>query len=197
MIRFFDIFFSALGLLFFSPLFILISILIKIESTGPVFYKQVRVGKGEKPFFLIKFRSMYIGSEKKGLITIGNRDPRVTRVGNFIRKFKIDELPQLLNVLMGEMSIVGPRPEVPKYVSLYNDEQREILTVKPGISDYASIKYRNENDLLSTVENPEDYYISVLIPAKIDLNKIYVQNRNICSYFKIIIKTVFSVFDHL
>lgn len=149
MIRFFDIFFSALGLLVLSPVFLVIYLLIRLESKGPGFYIQERIGKDGKPFGLYKFRSMRIGSDNQGLITIGSHDSRITRIGYFIRKYKFDELPQLLNVLKGDMSLVGPRPEVRKYVEMYTEEQRKVLSVKPGITDYASIEYVNENEILA------------------------------------------------
>lgn len=155
MIRFFDVFFSLTGLIILSPVFALISIWIKLDSKGPVFYKQIRVGKGGKNFELLKFRSMIIDSENKGLITFSSRDPRFTRSGSFIRKYKLDELPQLINVILGNMSLVGPRPEIREYVDQYNEEQKAILTIKPGITDYASIKFANENELLEKSINPE------------------------------------------
>ena len=145
MIRFFDIFFSALGLLVLSPVFLVIYLLIRLESKGPGFYIQERIGKDGKPFGLYKFRSMRIGSDNQGLITIGSHDSRITRIGYFIRKYKFDELPQLLNVLKGDMSLVGPRPEVRHYVDYWTEEQMHVLDVRPGITDPASIKFRNEN----------------------------------------------------
>lgn len=141
MIRFFDILFSFLGILFLSPVFLFLYIAIRLESKGGGFYKQLRVGRGGTDFYVYKFRSMRIGADKQGLITVGGRDPRITRIGYFIRKYKLDELPQLFNVLKGDMSLVGPRPEVRKYVELYTEEQRRVLSVRPGITDYASIEY--------------------------------------------------------
>jgi len=190
MIRFFDILFSLIGLIILIPLFIVISIAIKIESKGSVFYIQHRIGKNGKGFKLFKFRSMFIGSEKKGLITIGNSDSRITRIGKFIRAYKIDELPQLVNVLIGDMSMVGPRPEVKKYVDLYTIEQSKILNVRPGITDDASIYFRNENELLSLVDNPEEYYIQVILPHKINLNMAFINNPSIAKYFSVIYKTI-------
>ena len=148
----------------------MLAIWIKIDSEGPVFYRQVRVGKGNRDFRLFKFRSMRVGSDRKGLITVGGRDPRVTRSGYYIRKYKLDELPQLINVFTGDMSLVGPRPEVRKYVDLYTPEQMHVLDVRPGITDPASIRYRNENELLAQVEDPDRYYVEVIMQDKLQLN---------------------------
>lgn len=191
LIRFFDFLFSLVGIVLLSPLFIIISILIKLDSKGGVLYKQMRVGKSNKDFKLFKFRTMETNSDKKGLLTVGGKDVRVTRIGFLLRKFKMDELPQLFNVLFGDMSLVGPRPEVRKYVDLYTPNQMIILNVLPGITDLASITYRNENDLLAAAENPEQFYISEVMPAKINLNLKFIENRNIKQYFLIIIKTIF------
>lgn len=190
MIRLFDILFSALGLILLSPVFLLLATWIKLDSQGPVFYRQTRVGKNNKDFKLFKFRSMVADADKKGLITVGGRDPRVTRSGYFIRKYKMDELPQLINVFKGEMSLVGPRPEVRKYVDLYNEEQRKVLSVKPGITDYASIEYIDENEVLGKAENPEQVYIEMIMPEKIQYNMKYINNKSIVEYFKIIFLTV-------
>ena len=161
--RLFDITASGLGLLVLSPLFLILAVWIKLDSPGPVFYRQVRVGRGNKDFRLFKFRSMRVGSDKKGLITVGGHDPRVTRSGYYIRKYKLDELPQLINVFIGDMSLVGPRPEVRKYVDLYTSEQLHVLDVRPGITDMASIRYRNENELLEQAADPEQYYRDVVM----------------------------------
>lgn len=190
MIRFFDFFFTVLGLIILSPLFLIVAIWIKLDSNGPVFYKQTRVGRNNKDFKLLKFRSMVTDADKKGLITVGGRDPRVTQSGYFIRKYKLDELPQLLNVLIGDMSLVGPRPEVRKYVDLYNETQRKVLSVKPGITDYASIEYIDENEILGKAENPENVYIEQIMPEKIKYNMKYIQNRSVKEYFKIIFLTI-------
>lgn len=189
MIRFFDILFSLLGLILLSPLFVLIYLIIILESRGGGFYLQERVGKDGKYFFLFKFRSMRTGSDKKSLITIGNRDPRMTRTGYFIRKFKIDELPQLINVLKSDMSLVGPRPEVSRYVDLYSAEQRKVLNIKPGITDYASIEYVDENTILGNATDPEAVYINDIMPHKIELNMKYINNYNLKEYFRIIFLT--------
>lgn len=194
MTRFFDILFSLIGLTVLCPLIILLSLAIKLESKGPVFFKQIRIGLNGKPFKLYKFRSMYENSERIGQITIGSNDKRITRVGRFIRKFKLDEFPQLFNVLKGDMSLVGPRPEVPKYVENYSDYQMKVLSVRPGITDYASIYFSNENDILAKKDNPEEYYVKFLIPQKIRLNMIYIKNHNILVYFKIIFTTIRKVF---
>ncbi|NVO11248.1 MAG: sugar transferase [Bacteroidales bacterium] len=191
MIRFFDVILSISGLIILSPLFILLSLWIKVDSNGPIFYKQKRVGKGNIDFVLLKFRTMYLNSDKIGLITIGNNDPRVTRLGYIIRKYKMDELPQLINVFIGDMSLVGPRPEVRKYVDFYTEKQKNILSIKPGITDYASIIFRNENDLLAKSPEPEKYYINDILPQKIELNMIYIQNRSFYEYFKVIFLTLF------
>ena len=190
MIRFFDFLFTILGLIILSPLFLIVAIWIKLDSNGPVFYKQTRVGRNNKDFKLLKFRSMVTDADKKGLITVGGRDPRVTRSGYFIRKYKLDELPQLINVLKNDMSLVGPRPEVRKYVDLYNEIQRMVLSVKPGITDYASIEYIDENEILGKAENPEKVYIEQIMPEKIKYNMKYIQNRSVKEYFKIIFLTI-------
>lgn len=191
LIRFFDFLFSLVGIIILSPLFVLVSILIKLDSKGAVLYKQTRVGKGNIDFKLYKFRTMKTNSDKKGLLTVGGKDARVTRIGFLLRKFKMDELPQLFNVLFGNMSLVGPRPEVRKYVNLYSPNEMIILNVLPGITDLASITYRNENDLLAAAENPEQFYISEIMPAKINLNLKFIENRSLKQYFLIIIKTIY------
>jgi lipopolysaccharide/colanic/teichoic acid biosynthesis glycosyltransferase len=191
MIRFFDFIFSLLGLIMLSPIFLVIAITIKLTSKGPVFYRQKRIGLNGKEFLLYKFRSMYIDADKKGLlITVGGRDPRITNVGYFIRKYKVDELPQLWNVLIGDMSLVGPRPEVKKYVDLYTAEQRDVLSVKPGITDWASILYKDENTLLENQPDPEAFYIKVVMPQKIRLNKIYIKEQSVSRYLFVLWTTV-------
>ena len=187
--RLFDIFASGLGLLILSPLFIVVAIWIKFDSKGPVFYKQLRVGRHNKDFYIYKFRSMRVGADSGSLVTIGDRDPRVTRSGYFIRKYKIDELPQLFNVLIGDMSLVGPRPEVRHYVDYWTEAQMRVLDVRPGITDPASIKYRNENELMEKAENPEEYYINVIMQEKIKLYLEYVDNASFWYDIKLIFKT--------
>ena len=194
MIRLLDIFFSLVGLLLLSPLLLVIFMLISLESKGGGFYSQVRVGKDGKDFLLYKFRSMRVNSDKKGLITIGGRDPRITRMGYFLRKYKIDELPQLMNVLIGDMSLVGPRPEVRKYVDLYSDEQRAVLSVKPGITDYASIEFVDENEVLGRSTDPDYTYIHEIMPEKIKLNMKYINNYTVAEYIKLVFLTVIKVF---
>lgn len=191
--RCFDIVCSAIGLILLCPLFVIVAIWIKLDSEGPVFYRQVRVGRKNKDFRIYKFRSMAVDSDKKGLITIGGKDSRVTRVGYYIRKYKIDELPQLINVFIGDMSFVGPRPEVRKYVDMYTAEQLRVLDVRPGITDAASIKYRNENDLLATQSNPELYYIQVIMQDKLQINLDYVANHSFIKDINLIFKTFLSL----
>lgn len=194
MTRFFDIIFSFIGLILLSPLFVIVWLIIILTSRGGGFYKQIRVGKKGIDFSLYKFRSMRKDADKGSLITVGGRDPRITKIGFFIRKFKIDELPQLFNVLKGDMSLVGPRPEVRKYVDLYTDEQNKVLSVRPGITDYASIEYVDENEILGKAENPDEVYINQIMPDKIKLNMKYIENQSVKEYFKIILLTVFKIF---
>lgn len=193
MIRFFDVVFSVFAIVFLFPLLIIVYIIIIIESKGSGFYTQQRVGLNGVDFKLFKFRSMAVGSDKKGLITIGGNDARITKTGLFIRKFKIDELPQLFNVLIGDMSIVGPRPEVRKYVDLYTKGQRKVLNVKPGITDYASIEYVNENEILGKADDPHKMYIEEIMPAKIKLNIKYIENKSLKEYFNIIFLTFLKI----
>lgn len=193
--RFIDILFSLLGLVLLVPLFVGIAFLILLDSRGSIFYRQVRVGRGNQDFELYKFRTMRADSDKKGLLTIGGRDSRITRVGYTLRKFKLDELPQLLNVLVGDMSLVGPRPEVRKYVQLYNQEQLKVLQVRPGITDYASLKYFDENELLAKSSNPEETYIQVVMPAKLELNKQYILEAGLITDIKIIVRTFARIFN--
>lgn len=193
MIRFFDILFSVLGLIFLFPFLFFIGILIKVSSAGPVFYKQSRVGLKGVDFKVLKFRTMRINSEKFGLLTVGGRDPRITSVGYFLRKYKMDELPQLLNVLIGEMSLVGPRPEVKKYVELYTAEQEKVLSIRPGITDWASINYREENVILEKSTDPEHDYIQLILPDKIRYNLIFIEKQNLNEYFKIIFTTLWRI----
>lgn len=187
--RLFDLIASGLGLICLSPIFLIVAIWIKCDSKGPVFYRQVRVGRYNRDFRIFKFRSMRVGSDKGSLVTIGGRDPRVTRSGYFIRKFKIDELPQLINVFTGDMSLVGPRPEVRHYVNYWTPEQMHVLDVRPGITDPASIKFRNENELLEQAEDPEKYYIEVVMQEKLKLYLDYVQQASFFYDLKLIFQT--------
>lgn len=183
--RIFDILVSLLILTVFLPFGIIISFLILIESKGGVFYIQERIGKDSKPFGLFKFRTMRPNSDKLGKLTVGMRDPRITKVGYFLRKYKLDEFPQFINVLLGDMSIVGPRPEVKEYVDLYSDDQRIVLSVKPGITDYASLEYFKENEILAKAEDPRKAYIEEIMPAKIELNRKYIDSPGISHDLKI------------
>lgn len=187
--RLFDIIASACGLLVLSPIFLVMAIWIKINSVGPVFYRQVRVGRHNQDFRIFKFRSMRVGADKGSLVTIGGRDPRITRSGYFIRKYKLDEFPQLINVLKGDMSLVGPRPEVRHYVDYWTPEQLHVLDVRPGITDPASIKFRNENELMEKADDPEDYYIHVIMQEKIRLYLEYVKNASFLYDIQLIFKT--------
>ena len=195
MTRFFDVIFSLVGIIILLPFFFIIYLLIVIESKGGGFYRQKRVGKNGRDFNLLKFRSMRVGSDKKGLITVGEKDSRMTKMGSFIRRYKIDELPQLFNVLKGDMSIVGPRPELRHFVELYTIEQLKVLSVRPGITDYASIEYVDENKILGSAANPEKVYVEQIMPHKIQLNMKYIQNQNLKEYFKVIFLTVFQIFN--
>ncbi|MEE1020519.1 MAG: sugar transferase [Bacteroidales bacterium] len=190
--RLFDITASFFGILILSPLFIFISLWVGLSSKGGIFYTQTRVGKNNKDFKLYKFRSMRVNSDKQGLLTVGSKDSRITKAGYFIRKYKIDELPQLFNVLKGDMSFVGPRPEVRRYVDLYSKEQMKVLSVRPGITDPASIKYRNENDILSSASNPEEYYIQHIMPDKLKINIDYINTQTFIKDIKIIFQTIFG-----
>ncbi len=191
--RIFDILASGCGLLILSPLFLVLAIWIKLDSKGPVFYRQVRVGKDSKDFRIYKFRSMRTDADKSSLITIGGRDPRVTYSGYYIRKYKLDELAQLINVFIGDMSLVGPRPEVRRYVDMYTPEQMKVLEVKPGITDYASIEYIDENMLLEKSSDPHKTYSEEGMPAKLALNMKYIKNPTLFEYFKLIFMTVFKI----
>lgn len=191
--RCFDIFFSLLGILSLLLVFLFVAIAIKCSSKGPVLFKQERVGKNGKHFKIWKFRSMVVDAEAKGRQITTDGDNRITKVGKFIRKTKIDELPQLFNVLSGKMSFVGPRPEVPRYVELYTEEQRKVLSVKPGITDLASIEFRNENDMLKEAEDPDKKYIEEIMPAKLELNLKYIEKAGFFYDIGLIFKTIFKV----
>ena len=190
MLRFLDILFSFLGLIVLSPLLVLLCLWVKFDSAGPIFYIQKRVGLNGIDFNLFKFRSMRVNADKLGLLSVGGRDPRITNSGFYIRKYKMDELPQLFNVLVGDMSLVGPRPEVRKYVDLYNEEQLKVLSVRPGITDEASIAFRNENEILALSNDPEQTYINEIMPEKIKLNQKFISNPSLSNYFRIIIRTI-------
>lgn len=187
--RTFDIVASGLGLIILSPVFIILAVWIKADSRGPVFYRQVRVGRKNRDFRLFKFRSMRPDSDKLGLITVGGHDPRVTRSGYYIRKYKLDELPQLINVFIGDMSLVGPRPEVRKYVEMYTPEQMRVLSVRPGITSLASIRYRNENDILAAADDPDRAYIERVMPDKIAIDLEYVERATLWNDIKLIFST--------
>lgn len=193
MIRVFDVFFSGIGLIVLSPVFLILYILIRCESKGGGFYAQERIGKDGKPFKLYKFRSMRKDSDKGSLITIGGHDPRITCMGYFIRKYKLDELPQLWNVFIGDMSLVGPRPEVEKYTRLYTEEQKMVLSVCPGITDWASIEYVDENVILGQAVDPDKAYIEQIMPDKIRYNMKWINNQSVMEYFKIIFSTFFKI----
>lgn len=187
--RLFDIIASGLGLIVLSPLFAVLAVWIKADSKGPVFYRQTRVGRGNRDFQLFKFRSMRPDSDKLGLITVGGHDPRVTRSGYYIRKYKLDEFPQLINVFTGDMSLVGPRPEVRKYVDMYTPEQMRVLTVRPGITSLASIHYRNENDILAAADDPDRCYIEQVMPDKLAIDLEYVDRATLWNDIKLIFAT--------
>ena len=191
--RAFDLLFSSTILTLFLPFGILISMLIMIGSKGGVFYRQERIGKHGKPFMLLKFRSMRIDSDQQGKLTVGMNDSRITQIGLFIRKYKLDEFPQFINVLLGEMSIVGPRPEVEEFVSLYNTSQKRVLEVKPGVTDYASIEYFNENAILAEANDPKKTYIEIIMPEKIRLNEKYISNPTLAHDLKIIFRTILRI----
>lgn len=188
--RLFDILASAGGIILLFPVLLVIYLLVITESKGGGLYSQTRVGINGSDFKLYKFRTMFTGSDKMGLLTVGGRDPRVTKTGYYLRKYKLDELPQLFNVLLGNMSLVGPRPEVRKYVDLYSEVQKKVLLVKPGITDYASLEYSNENEILGKAANPEEVYINEIMPKKLELNLKYISENNFLTDVKIIIKTI-------
>lgn len=193
MIRALDLILSVLGIVLLTPVLIVISILIKLSSNGPLLYKQQRVGVLNLDFKVFKFRTMKINSDKTGLITVGRRDPRITSIGYYLRKYKLDELPQLVNVFLGEMSLVGPRPEVRKYVDSYNQEQQKVLSIKPGITDWASIYYRDENIILGKSSDPEKDYIEKVMPDKLNYNLIYIEKYGVIEYFKILFITIWRI----
>lgn len=191
--RVFDVIFAAIGIVALLPLLIVTGLAVLFTSRGPVFYVQSRVGRHNTDFRLYKFRTMYAGESSKSLLTIGDRDSRITKVGYWLRKYKIDELPQLVNVLLGDMSLVGPRPEVRKYVDMYDVQQQRVLSVRPGITDWASIHFRDESQLLSTADDPEHFYITEIIPSKLHSNLKYIDHHNLIVDLRIIISTVQKV----
>lgn len=190
-----DVFFSSIGLIVLLPFFAVVATLIKMDSPGPIFFVQRRVGRNFKPFNLYKFRTMVIDAPKKGLPVTAGGDPRITRIGRYLRKSKVDELPQLINVLKGDMSLVGPRPEVSRYVEKYRKDYGEILAVRPGITDISSLKYRNEEEVLRDKKNPEEYYIRTLLPEKINLAKEYMSNASLIYDLKLIFRTIFKLVE--
>ena len=191
--RIFDIVCSFLGIILLSPLLFVLYLAVALSSKGGGLYKQLRIGKDGKEFYLFKFRTMFLNSDSKGLLTVGGRDPRITSVGYFLRKYKMDELPQLFNVFFGDMSLVGPRPEVKKYVDLYTPHQREVLKVRPGITDYASLEYFEENDVLAAASDPEATYINEVMPKKLQLNEKYIKEAGLITDLKIILRTIISI----
>jgi lipopolysaccharide/colanic/teichoic acid biosynthesis glycosyltransferase len=193
--RIFDILFSLILLVVFFPVLLIIVVLILADSKGGAFFHQIRVGKDGKEFRLHKFRTMKPASENSGQLTVGMRDNRITKIGYYLRKSKMDEMPQLWNIFMGEMSVVGPRPEVPKYVAMYNENQRRVLSVRPGLTDYASIKYVKENEILEKSSNPEQTYIEEIMPEKLNLNLQYIDERSILVDLKIILNTAKAIID--
>ena len=188
--RLVDILLSLIGLLMLLPFFVVAAVAIVLDSKGGVFFLQTRVGKGNKDFKLFKLRTMGVNAERMGQLTIGGNDSRITRVGQFLRRYKLDELPQLLNVLLGDMSLVGPRPEVRRYVDLYTTEQQQVLSIKPGLTDYASIKYADESELLAKAENPEQFYIETVMPDKLAINLKYIKSRSLAMDMGILFKTI-------
>jgi len=191
--RWFDILCSLIGLLLLAPILLAIAIIIKLDSKGPILFIQGRVGKNNKDFHIYKFRTMKLQSESKGLLTLGNHDSRITKVGYFLRRYKIDEFPQLFNILKGDMSFVGPRPELRYYVNFYNEDDLKIFAVRPGITGLASLKYRNEVELLKAADDPENFFIKTIIPDKLKYNKEYIKKRNFFFDLKLIFITIIQV----
>lgn len=192
--RCFDIIFSITGLLILFPLLFCIAVFVKLDSNGSVIFKQIRVGKNNKKFILFKYRTMFTSTKTAPNLTLGNNDTRVTKLGYYLRKYKLDELPQLFNIIKGDMSFVGPRPETPYFVDKYKPEYLEVLNVKPGLTGLASLKYKNEDELLKNTQNPEEYYLNTILPDKIKLNKTYINSQSLALDIKILIKTIFSIF---
>lgn len=193
--RLFDLSASLIAILLLSPLLILIALFVILGSSGGAFFHQERIGKNAKPFTLFKFRTMRSNSEASGQITVGERDHRITKTGYFLRKYKLDELPQLFNIVLNQMSIVGPRPEVKKYVSLYNERQLKVLSVKPGLTDLASLEYIDENKILGEAEDPDQTYVEEIMPKKLELNLEYIEKQSLLFDLKIIFKTIQRIFS--
>ena len=193
--RLFDLILAILSLVILLPVFIVISLWVLLDSKGGIFYLQSRVGWRNKDFLMYKFRSMRPGADAEGLLTIGGKDPRVSRAGFYLRKTKLDELPQLLNIIKGEMSFVGPRPEVRKYVELYTEEQLLVLSIRPGLTDYASLEYFEESTLLAKSDEPEKVYIEEIMPAKLALNLRYIKERSLLLDIRIIFMTIARIFS--
>ena len=191
--RLFDVIFSLIGLILLSPILLIISLCVLSDLEGSVIYRQKRIGKNGIEFYIFKFKTMKKGSDRKGLLTVGSRDQRITRTGYYLRKYKLDELPQLMNVLLGDMSLVGPRPEVKKYTDLYSEAQRQVLLVKPGITDYASIEFSNENEILGASPNPEETYIQEIMPQKLLLNLKYISEKSLWTDVRIIFSTISKI----
>lgn len=191
--RWFDVVCAIIGLVILAPILLVIAIIIKMDSKGPVLFVQPRVGKNNKDFLIYKFRTMRTQSENQGLLTLGNNDNRITKVGYFLRRYKIDEFPQLLNILKGDMSFVGPRPELRYYVNFYSEDDMQIFAVRPGITGLASLKYRNEVELLKAAENPEEFFIKTIIPDKLKYNKAYIKKRSFFFDLKLIFITIIKV----
>jgi len=191
--RSFDLLFASVGLIILSPMVVCIAIVIKLDSPGPVFFRQERVGQFGRPFRIYKFRTMVTDAERLGAQVTTGDDPRITGLGRFLRKYKIDELPQLINVIIGDMSLVGPRPEVPRYVEAFHEDYKDILTVKPGITDFASLEYKDENELLKSAENPEEQYLKEILPAKIAYYRKYLREQSIATDIKLIFKTLWGI----
>jgi lipopolysaccharide/colanic/teichoic acid biosynthesis glycosyltransferase len=191
--RFFDFCSSLIGLIILSPVMLMTAIFIKLNDNGPVFFAQERMGKGFEKFKLLKFRTMIVNADKKGEAITKGEDPRITGIGKFLRHYKLDELPQLINVLKGEMSMVGPRPEVEKYVAVFKDQYQQILTIKPGITDYATLQFRNEEEILNEYEDTHEGYMKGVLPAKIELYLKYLNEMNFVTDLKIIFKTLWRI----
>ena len=189
----FDVVFSILGLITLSPILLVISLLIKLDSKGPILFMQGRVGKDNVDFDIYKFRTMRVQSDKKGLLTLGNNDARITKIGYFLRRYKIDEFPQLINIIKGDMSFVGPRPELRYYVNFYNENDMSIFKVRPGITGLASLKYRNEVELLKAAKDPEKFFIETIIPDKLRFNRAYIKKQSFFFDLKLIGLTIIKV----